>query len=137
MWLIFALLSAIFAALVAIFGKIGIQNLDSTLATTVRSFIMFAFLFLVSLSLGKLHLIGSIGSRPFKFILLSGIAGAMSWLFYFAALRMGLASRVASVDRLSVVFVVIFAALFLGEALTLRSILGVTLLTLGAIILVG
>lgn len=137
MWLIFALLSAIFAALVAIFGKIGIQNIDSTLATTVRSFIMFVFLFFVSLSLGKLHLIGSIGSRPFKFILLSGVAGAMSWLFYFAALRMGLASRVASVDRLSVVFVVIFAALFLGESLTVRSVLGVTLLTLGAIILVG
>lgn len=136
MWFIFALLSAVFAALVAIFGKIGIKNLDSTLATTVRAFIMFAFLLVVSLSMGKLHLINTIGARPFKFIMLSGIAGAMSWLFYFAALKMGLASRVASVDRLSVVFVVIFAALFLGEVLTLKSVLGVIILTLGAIILV-
>jgi transporter family protein len=136
MWFIFAVLSAVFAALVAIFGKIGIKNIDSTLATTVRAFIMFVFLLVISLSMGKLHLIDTIGSRPFKFIVLSGIAGAMSWLFYFAALKIGLASHVASIDRLSVVFVVIFAALFLGEAMTLKSLLGVVLLTLGAVILV-
>lgn len=136
MWFVFALLSAVFAALVAIFGKIGVKGLDTTLATTVRSFIMFVFLAIVSLSLGKLHLMGTIHSRGFRFIVLSGIAGAMSWLFYFAALRLGLASRVATVDRLSVLFVVIFAALFLGESLTVKSALGVSLLTIGAIILV-
>ncbi|MEX1063911.1 MAG: EamA family transporter [Candidatus Paceibacterota bacterium] len=136
MWLIFALLSAIFAALVAIFGKIGIANLDTTLATTVRSFIMFVFLLVVSLSMGKLHLLNTIGSKPFKFIVLSGVAGALSWLFYFSALKFGLASRVASVDRLSVVFVVLLAALFLGEALTIKSVLGVILLTAGAVLMI-
>lgn len=136
MWFVFALLSAVFAALVAIFGKVGLKGIDSTLATTVKSFVMFVFLLVVSLSLGRLHLVHTIGSRPFKFILLSGIAGALSWLFYFAALRMGLASRVASIDRLSVVFVVIFAAVFLGESLTAKSIVGVALLTLGAVVLV-
>lgn len=136
MWLLFALLAAVFAALVAIFGKIGIKNIDSTLATTVRSFVMFVFLVIISASLGKLQLLGTISSRPFKFIVLSGVAGALSWLFYFAALKMGLASKVASIDRLSVVFVILFAAAFLGEALTLKSVLGVILLTIGAIVLV-
>lgn len=136
MWLIFAILSALFASLVAIFGKIGIAGIDSTLATTIRAVIMALFLILVSLFLGKLELIGAVGSRPLKFIVFSGVAGALSWLFYFAALKTGLASRVATVDRLSVVFVVLLAAMFLGEGLTLKSIIGVSLLTIGAIIMV-
>ncbi len=136
MWLIYSLLAAIFAALVAIFGKIGIKNIDSTLATTVRAIIMAGFLVMVTLFLGKFGRFGSIDSRSMKFIVLSGVAGALSWLFYFSALKFGLASRVASVDRLSVVFVVLLAALFLGETLTLKSIMGITLLTIGAVILV-
>jgi len=137
MWFVYALLAAVFAALVAIFGKIGIKGVDTTLATTARSVVMTAFLVLVSLSLGRFSSIGSISSRSLKFIILSGIAGALSWLFYFAALKIGLASRVAIIDRLSVVFVVFLAALFLGEALTLKSIAGIILLTIGAIILVA
>ena len=136
MWLIYSLLAAIFAALVAIFGKIGIKNIDSTLATTVRAIIMAGFLVMVTLFLGKFGRFGSIDSRSMKFIVLSGVAGALSWLFYFSALKFGLASRVASVDRLSVVFVVLLAALFLGETLTLKSVMGITLLTIGAVILV-
>lgn len=136
MWLLFAILSALFASMVAILGKIGIAGIDSTLATTIRAVIMAAFLVMVSLFLGKLELIGAVGARPLKFIILSGIAGALSWLFYFSALKFGLASRVATVDRLSVIFVVLLAAVFLGESLTLKSIIGVSLLTIGAIIMV-
>ncbi|MEK9154667.1 MAG: EamA family transporter [Patescibacteria group bacterium] len=135
-WIIFAILSAVFAALVAIFGKIGIQNIDSTLATTVRAFIMFAFLAIVSLFLGKAELIFSIDKKAFTFILFSGIAGALSWLFYFLALKTGFASSVVAIDRLSVVFVVILAFLFLGEKLSVQTMIGAAMLTAGAILIV-
>ena len=87
-WIIFAILSAVFAALVAIFGKIGISNLDSTLATTVRAIIMAAFLVAVSLLLGKARILSTIDNKAMGFIALSGIAGALSWLFYFVAVLM-------------------------------------------------
>jgi len=134
-WIFFALLSAAFAALVAIFGKVGIQDIDSVLATTVRGVIMALFLMVVALSLGKAQLLSTINSRSLLFITLSGVAGALSWLAYFVALRAGPAGSVAALDRLSVVFVVIFAALFLAEKLTWQSALGVTLLTVGAILM--
>jgi transporter family protein len=125
LWVIYALLAAVFAGLVAIFGKIGIQNVDSTLATTVRAVVMAFFLISVSLALGKAKLLTTFDGRALTFIVLSGVAGALSWLFYFVALKAGPAGAVASLDRLSVVFVVVLAALFLGEALTWRSGLGV------------
>ena len=83
LWILYSLLSAVFAALVAILGKIGLQNIDSTLATTIRSFVMALFLFFVALTLGKFNLIGTIKSKTLIFIVLSGISGALSWLFYF------------------------------------------------------
>jgi transporter family protein len=134
-WVFFALLAAIFAALVAIFGKIGIQQIDSTLATTVRAVIMALFLSVVALSLGKVKLLSTIDNRALTFITLSGIAGALSWLAYFVALKTGPASAVAALDRLSVVFVFIFAILFLAEHLTWKSGLGALLLTAGAILM--
>ncbi|OGZ70271.1 MAG: hypothetical protein A2904_01245 [Candidatus Staskawiczbacteria bacterium RIFCSPLOWO2_01_FULL_33_9] len=136
LWIIYSLLSAMFAGLVAIFGKIGLKNVDSTLATTVRSFVMALFLFLVSLTLGKFNLIGTIKNKVLFFIVLSGIAGALSWLFYFFALKTGIASGVAAIDRLSVVFVVIFAILFLGEKLSWQTAIGALLITIGAVIMV-
>lgn len=136
MWFVLAILAALFAALVAIFGKVGIKNIDSTLATTIRSIIMAVFLILASLATGRFSHLGSINSRSMKFIILSGISGALSWLFYFSALKLGLASRVATIDRMSVVFVVILAALFLGESLTIKSAIGVILLTIGAVMIV-
>ncbi len=134
-WIIFALLSAGFAALVAIFGKIGLANIDTTLATTVRAVIMAAFLVVVALFLGKQEFLGSITSKPLFFIAASGIAGALSWLFYFFALKYGPASGVAAIDRLSVVFVLILALLFLGEHLTWKTGLGAGLVTIGAILM--
>ncbi len=134
-WIIFALLSAIFAALVAILGKVGIQNIDSTLATTVRSVIMAGFLTATALLLGKGKLLSTIDNKALVFIALSGIAGALSWLAYFVALRTGPASSVAALDRLSVVFVLIFAVLFLSEQLTWRTGVGAALITAGAILM--
>ena len=135
LWILYALASATFAALVAIFGKIGIANIDSTLATTVRAIIMATFLTITSLILGKGQLLSSINSKALTFIALSGIAGAMSWLFYFVAIKNGPVNGVAALDRLSVVFVVIFASLFLSEALTIKTITGAILLTIGAILM--
>jgi transporter family protein len=135
LWVLYALLSAIFAALVAVFGKIGVKDVDSTLATAVRAVIMAVFLVLMSLALGKSNLLHTINNKALTFIALSGIAGAISWLFYFYALKIGAASGVAALDRLSVVFVLIFAVLFLGESVTLRSAFGALLLTVGAILM--
>ncbi|MFA6105572.1 MAG: EamA family transporter [Patescibacteria group bacterium] len=132
-WILYALLSAVAAAAVGIFGKIGISKLDSTLATTVRAVIMATFLVIVSLSLGKAKLLNTIDNKALLFIVFSGISGAISWLFYFFALRTGPASGVAALDRLSVVFVLILAILFLGEQLTWKSGLGAVLITTGAI----
>lgn len=134
-WIIFAILSAIFAALVAIFGKIGMQNIDSVLGTTLRSLVMFLFLAATFIFLGKADFISTIDKKALFFIILSGVAGAISWLFYFIALKDGPASGVAAIDRLSVVFVVILAILFLGEKLNIQSILGAILLIVGAILL--
>jgi len=134
-WIIYALLAAVFAAAVAILGKIGLEGVDTTLATTVRAMIMAGFLVIVSFSLGKSSLLGSITSKPLLFIAASGIAGALSWLFYFSALKHGPASGVAALDRLSVVFVLVLAILFLGEHLTWKSGLGAALVTAGAILM--
>ncbi|MDP2789904.1 MAG: EamA family transporter [bacterium] len=134
-WILFALLSAVFAALVGIFGKVGIKGIDSTLATSVRAVVMATFLVLVSLILGKAKLLHTIENRVLLFIVLSGVSGAISWLFYFFALKTGPVSGVAALDRLSVVFVLILAALFLGEHLTWKTGLGGILITAGAVLM--
>jgi len=132
-WIIYALLSAVFAALVAIFGKIGIKNIDSTLATTVRSVIMETFFIIVAIASKKTALLSTSHGKAFTYVVLSGIAGALSWLFYFVALRNGPTSGVAALDRLSVVFVLVLAALFLGESLTWKSGIGISLIAIGAV----
>ncbi len=133
--MIFAGLSAAFAALVAIFGKIGISKIDSTLATTVRAVVMAVFLIIVSFSLGKVKLLETFDSKAVLFIVLSAIAGAISWLFYFLSLKNGPASGVSAVDRLSVVFVLVLAVLFLGEKLTWKSGIGAIFVTIGAVLM--
>jgi transporter family protein len=134
-WIIYALLSAIFASAVAVLAKIGLKNVDSTLATAVRSVVMAAFLVSTALILNKAPLLKTIDGKMFSFIVASGIAGALSWLFYFFALQNGPAGAVSGIDRLSVVFVIILAALFLGEALTIKTVLGGILIVAGAILL--
>ena len=137
MWLFFAFLSALSAALVAIFGKLGLKGIDSTLATTIRSIIMAAFLILTSVTLKKFNgfNFNDLSGKDWVLISLSGVAGALSWLFYFMALKYGAAGKVVAIDRLSVVFVIILAALFLNEGLTWRSLLGSILIASGAILI--
>lgn len=134
-WTLYALLAAVCAGCVAVFGKIGIQGVDVTIATTARALIMAVFLVSVSFALGKFHFLGTIQGRSLFFIALSGIAGALSWLFYFLALQKGPASAVAALDRLSVVCVLIFAVLFLGESINWKTGFGAFLLTVGAILM--
>lgn len=136
MWIGYALLSAVFAALVAILGKIGVKEVDTTLATAIRAIVMAVFLVSAALALGKGAHLDQLTSRPLLFITLSGLAGALSWLCYFYALKLGPAGGVAALDRLSVVFVVILAAIFLAEKLTLMKGVGAVLLTIGAILIV-
>lgn len=135
-WILFSLLSAFFAALVAIFGKIGIEKIDSTLATTVRATIMALFLIIVSFIFGKNKLLSTIDKKAFLFILLSGIAGAISWYFYFSALKTGPASIVSALDRLSIVFVLILAVLFLKEGLSWQTVFGIILISTGAFLMI-
>lgn len=134
-WSIYALLSAVFAALVAIFGKLGLAQVDSTLATTIRSIVMALFLVSVSFVLGKFSFLAGFNSRAITFIALSGVAGALSWLFYFFAIKSGPISGVVGIDRTSVVFAVILAALFLGESLTWHTVLGSILVVSGVILM--
>lgn len=137
MWLIFSLLSAITAAGVAIFAKMGLKNIDTTLATTIRSIIMALFLVITSLSFGKFRGFSfqSLNGKEWMLIVLAGISGALSWLFYFLALKIGLATKVAVVDRLSLIFVIIFASIFLGEVLTWRTVLGALVMVSGALVI--
>ena len=137
MWLFYAFLSSVTAALVAVFGKLGLKNIDSTLATTVRSVIMATFLVIVSLFLKKFEgfTFQSFSQRDWLLITLAGISGALSWLFYFFALKTGLATKVVVIDRLSLVFVIVLAAIFLGESLGWKSVTGALLMVSGALLI--
>jgi len=138
MWMLYAFLAAFTAALVAIFAKLGLQNIDPTLATTLRALIMALFLVIVSLLLGKFNgfaMSSSLSVQEWLLISLAGIAGALSWLFYFFALKQGSATAVVAIDRLSLVFVIMLAALFLQEAITWRSLTGVLLMITGALLI--
>ncbi|MBS4432680.1 MULTISPECIES: EamA family transporter [Pectobacterium] len=135
-WLIYALLSAVCAAMVAIFGKIGLQNLDANTATAIRAVIMALFLVGVVVAQGKLALVGDViaNKKALLFIVLSGVAGALSWLFYFVALKNGNVAQVAPIDKLSVVFAVVLAVILLGEKISLMAGAGVALISVGALL---
>jgi len=135
MYIIYALLAALMAGLVAIFGKIGLEKVDTTLATTIRAIVMAAILLLTSLALRRWDL-SQIDSRAFLYIFLAGLAGAASWLFYFLALKSGPATTVVAFDRLSIVFVLILAALFLNESLTVKTVIGGILVVIGALLFI-
>lgn len=135
-WVTYAILSAVFASLVAILGKIGLKDVDSTLATTVRAIVMAVFLVAVSLSLSKFSLFETFSGKAFAFIALSGVAGAISWLFYFLALKTGPTSVVAAIDKTSIVLVFVLAVLFLGESFTWAKAIGAVLVGAGALLMV-
>ena len=130
----YALLSALLAALVAILGKIGVKDVDSTLATAIRAVIMAVFMIAVTAVQGTIGKIGSIARTPLLFIGLSGLVGALSWVAYFRALQLGKVSQIAPLDRLSVVFAVVLAALLLKEKVNLQTWIGVGIMAAGAIL---
>lgn len=138
MYIFYAFLSSIFAAAVAILAKLGLSGIDSTLATTVRSMIMAAFLVITSGLLGRWSglSLSMFSGKQWLLIVGSGIAGALSWLFYFFALQNGAAGPVSAIDRMNLVFVILLAAIFLGETLTWKVGIGAVLMALGAILIV-
>jgi len=133
-WQFWAVLSAVFAALTAIFAKVGVEAVDSDLATFIRTLVIVAVLAAILAGMGKLQAPGAISGRTWLFLILSGLATGASWLCYFRALKLGDAARVAPIDKLSVVLVAVFGALFLGERLGAVNWLGVGLIAAGAVL---
>ena len=133
-WQFWALLSAAFAALTAIFAKIGIENVNSDFATFIRTIVILAAAGLMVYVTGNWQHPSTISARTWIFLVLSGLATGASWICYFRALKIGDAARVAPIDKLSVVFVAVFAVLFLGEKLSLPNWLGVVLIACGAVL---
>jgi len=134
-WLTWSLLSAFFASLTAIMAKVGVKDVDSHLATAIRTGVVLVFAWGVTLATQPASAILGISSKTWLFLILSGLATGCSWLCYFRALQLGEVGKVAPIDKLSVVFVLILAAIFLGESLTWRTALGGSLITAGAILL--
>ena len=133
-WQFWAVLSAVFAALTAIFAKVGVENVNSDLATFIRTIVVVMTLALIVYATGQFQNPSSISGRTYLFLVLSGLGTGASWLCYFRALKLGNAGQVAPVDKMSVVLVAIFGVLFLGEKLSLLNWLGVGLIALGAIL---
>lgn len=136
MWVLFAILSAVFAVLTSILAKIGISGVNSNLATAIRTvvvvFMAWGIVFITNAQSG----IGDISRKSWLFLILSGLATGASWLFYYRALQMGDASKVASIDKLSVVITLILAFIFLNEQLTLKSMLGCLLIVVGSLLMI-
>jgi transporter family protein len=134
-WIFWAVLSAIFAAGTALLAKVGVEHIDSNLATAIRTSVVLVFTWAIALSLNAHHGLSAINRRSWIFLILSGLCTGLSWLCYFRALQLGPVSGVAPIDKLSVALVIVFAWLFLGESLTPMKILGGSLLTAGALVL--
>ena len=134
-WQLWALLSAGFAALTAIFAKVGVEHVNSDLATFIRTLVIVAVLALILAATGQWQPPSSIAGRTWLFLTLSGLATGGSWLCYFRALQLGDAARVAPIDKLSLVLVAVFGVLFLGESLSALNWLGVLLVGAGAVLI--
>jgi transporter family protein len=133
-WQIWALMSAVFAALTAIFAKVGVANVNSDFATLIRTIVILLTLALILQATGQFQNPATVSGRTYLFLVLSGLATGGSWICYFRALKLGNAAQVAPIDKLSVVLVAIFGALFLGERLSPHNWLGVALIGAGAIL---
>lgn len=136
MWWIYALLSALFAALTAIFAKIGIKGVDTDLATAIRTVVILLIAWAIVIYKGANHGIGSLSKLNWTFLVLSGCATGLSWIFYFKALQLGKVSQVAPVDKLSVAIAIILSVAFLGEPLTLKTGMGALLIISGTLVLI-
>lgn len=135
-WILWALLSALFAAATAVLAKVGVAHIDSNLATAIRTTVVVIFAWAIALALGKHGELRAVDGRAWLFLTLSGLGTGLSWLCYFRALQLGPASRVAPLDKLSVVLVMVFAVLFLGEKLSPMAMLGGLMIAGGAVVMV-
>ena len=136
MWWFYALLSAFFAALTAIFAKVGIKGVDTDLATAVRTLVILFIAWGIAFARGGAYTIQTLSKQNILFLCLSGIATGLSWVFYFKALQLGKVSQVAPVDKLSVALAIIIAAVFLGEPLTAKTAIGACLIIGGTLVLI-
>lgn len=135
MWWIYALLSAAFAALTAIFAKVGIKGVDTNLATAIRTVVILVLAWGIVLFKGN-YSMGSLTKTNWTFLVLSGVATGLSWIFYFKALQLGKVEQVAPLDKLSVPLAIILATIFLGEKLTLKDSIGAFLIISGTFVLI-
>ncbi len=136
MWWFYAILSAVFASLTAIFAKIGVADIHSNLATAIRTLVVFVMLWVIVIVRGETKGISSISKQGVFFLIASGIATGLSWLFYFKAIKIGNVSQVAPVDKLSLALTIILAVVFLGESLTLKTAIGATLILAGTLVMI-
>lgn len=136
MWWIYALLSALFAALTAIFAKVGIKGVDTDLATAIRTVVILVIAWGIAFIRGGAYTIHSLTKQNVIFLCLSGVATGLSWIFYFKALQLGKVSQVAPVDKMSVAIAIILAVVFLGEPLTFKTAIGALLIIGGTLVLI-
>ena len=136
MWFIFAILSAIFAALTSILAKIGIEGVNSNLATAVRTIVVVLMAWFMVFVTGNQNGIVDISKKSWLFLILSGLATGASWLCYYKALQLGEASKVVPIDKLSIVITIILAFIFLGEQITLKTLIGCCLIVIGTFIMI-
>ena len=136
MWFVFALLSAVFAALTSVLAKVGIEGVNSNLATALRTCVVLAMAWLMVFITHPQSGIGSLGRKSWVFRILSGLATGASWLCYYKAIQMGSVSKVAPIDKLSVVITLILAVIFLHEDFTVKSAIGAVLITAGTVLMV-
>ena len=136
MWVIFAILSAVFAALTSILAKIGIEGVNSNLATAVRTVVIVFMAWLMVFITGNQNGIMDISKKSWLFLILSGLATGASWLCYYKALQLGEASKVVPIDKLSIVITIVLAFIFLGEQITLKTLIGCCLIVIGTFIMI-
>lgn len=135
-WLVFAVLSAVFAALTSILAKVGIEGVNSNLATAIRTVVVVLMAWIIVFITNVHEEVGDITRKSWIFLILSGLATGASWLCFYKALQLGDASRVVSIDKLSVVITIVLAAVFLHEQLTVKTAMGAILITAGALVMV-
>ena len=136
MWAIFAILSAIFAALTSILAKVGIEGVNSNLATAIRSIVVVLMAWFMVFITGNQNGIVDISKKSWIFLILSGLATGASWLCYYKALQLGEASKVVPIDKLSIVITIVLAFIFLGEQITLKTLIGCCLIVAGTFVMI-
>ncbi len=135
MWLLYALMSALFAALTSILAKVGIENVNSNVATAIRTVVVVVMAWIIVFFSGTQNGIGQISNKSWLFLVLSGLATGASWLCYYRAIQLGDVVQVVPIDKLSVVFTIIFAYIFLNEQITFKSFIGCLFITIGSLIM--